>query len=184
MGGGGGGPDYAQIEREGGVACVLIASAFDGVLQKWLADNWTVVDTASGAQWHLVVPVSHTLTFGAPFKPAHYDTALARDFARSFGIGPQSKPCLVIDSFNEDEQQVRVRLPETEAELSALFRAIDDFVATRKSASQHPLTGAERRAFSHRLTAHLLSKKFRRNALSLVKKGAAPAGRLAAMGFG
>jgi hypothetical protein len=179
----GGGPEYASVAADGGIACVLIASAFDRDVLTWVADNWAVIDSASGRRWHLVIPIRQD----APrtgFKPEHFDTDAARNLARAFGIGRQAKPCIVIDTGNEEERQLRIILPSPAAELDQLFRAIDDYVASVCPDPDTPLKGQARRLFGQRLSAHLINRRYRKSAIRWVGKAATPATRLARLAWG
>jgi hypothetical protein len=157
--------DIAAIEERGGVALTLLASPVEISTLRWLVDAWLPIHFESDCRWHLIIPTNRSFDHGNPLSAlSDYNGSLARDLLRLYGLQTSEMPCLVIDNFNEEEQQLCIGLPRASDERDQLLVEIAAYFQNN-APEDRPAFGRQRQALGEALHRHLAQRRLKRTAL-------------------
>ncbi|WP_375574122.1 hypothetical protein ABWH92_09275 [Ahrensia marina] len=103
---------------------VLLADAYNQSLLDWIYGVWDQLHADSGHVWHIAIPSKRAVRDipGSVVGVRDYNTDLARDLCRQYGLNESVLPALVFDNFNENVRQQYLSLNgRSEDELRRLF---------------------------------------------------------------
>lgn len=164
--------DLNRLEGQQRLVAVFLATGYDVSAIQWLYDVWDEIHSQSGAFWHLIAPV-HQIERNRDIRDKHnYNTVLARDLARMYGLSESDLPCLVLDSFKDDHRQLRIRLPPMEKDRRRLLEEIGAYIAEVGTEDFRENTPGWRAALNSGLFDHLTRKHALGVALRFVPRAA------------
>lgn len=125
-----------QLERQNKFVAVFLATGFDLSALRWLIECWMEIHVTSGYRWHMVAPTKRPINDDLRnCTLENFDSALARDLARMYGLEEDNLPCLVFDSFSDEHRQLFVKFPASEKERRKLITAINKHIQRRSDAA-------------------------------------------------
>jgi hypothetical protein len=97
---------------------------------EWLVKVWPQLHRRSGNTWHVVAPTLRPINDKESMVThANYNEDLAFEFARIYGLSRDDMPCLVLDTFDQSERQLKISIPRDEQDRLFLLESIDEFLA-------------------------------------------------------
>lgn len=175
--------DLAQIEiirRNNRVVGLFLATGLDRSALQWLVDVWEEIHNLSGHRWHLVAPTIRPID-GDPrlVAPNNYNTIFANELATLYGLHRHDLPCIALDTFNEEERQLRIALPQDEVKRRQLIEEIAKFINGRVTQPYEPMTPAQVRSLTEELYNHIQGKAALRALVGWLPRVASVAMRIA-----
>ncbi|MFD1253485.1 hypothetical protein DEVEQU_00480 [Devosia equisanguinis] len=135
--------DLESLEQSRRVVVVLLSSTMYASTVEWMCHSWDEIHRRSGHKWHLVVPTKDPIR-GAKGRivSENFSSEVSEELRHLYGLPTSSLPCLVFDSFRDDECQKCVTFPDDERERADLINRIAGYVETRTTRSrQHQIDG-------------------------------------------